>query len=279
MRRTKTKPQFIASTEDVIKIENAVVSYREDVALRGVSLSVSQGELVGIIGPNGAGKTTLLTLVNGLGKLLSGRVEVLGRPLNGGCPTVLRRRIGYVPQLQNIDPRMPVSAREVVMMGRSGRLGLLRRPGPADHRTVDRLLQLVGMSHLASRPIGHLSGGEQQRVAIARALAQEPEILLLDEPTASLDRRARAEIMILVSEIHRSRRLTTLMVTHEIKQAAAVCDRLLLMKEGRLWTQGRPEEVLREELLDLLYGGEDELTNAITPSRPLPARSKGAVKR
>ncbi|MEW6425499.1 MAG: metal ABC transporter ATP-binding protein [Bacillota bacterium] len=240
----------------MIKIENAVVSYREDVALRGVSLSVGKGELVGIIGPNGAGKTTLLTLVNGLGKLLSGRVEVLGRPLNGGCPAALRRRIGYVPQLQNIDPRMPVSAREVVMMGRSGRLGLLRRPGPADHQAVDKLLQLVGMSHLAFRPIGHLSGGEQQRVAIARALAQEPEILLLDEPTASLDRRARAGIMTLVGEIHRSRRLTTLMVTHELKTAEAVCDRLILMKEGCIWAQGRPEEVLREEYLELLYSDD-----------------------
>ncbi|NHM27621.1 ABC transporter ATP-binding protein [Desulfofundulus sp. TPOSR] len=239
----------------LIKIEDAVVSYREDVALRGVSLSVGKGELVGIIGPNGAGKTTLLTLVNGLGKLLQGRVEVLGYPLQKGCPAFLRRRIGYVPQIQNIDPRMPVSVREVVMMGRYGRLGLLRRPGPADRRVVDSMLQLVGMSHLATRPIGHLSGGEQQRVAIARALAQEPEILLLDEPTAALDRRARVEIMTLVSEIHRSRHLTTLMVTHELKTAAAVCDRLILMKEGRIWAQGTPAEVLREELLDLLFGG------------------------
>ncbi|WP_114281500.1 ATP-binding cassette domain-containing protein [Desulfofundulus thermosubterraneus] len=247
----------------LIKIEDAVVSYREDVALRGVSLSVRKGELVGIIGPNGAGKTTLLTLVNGLGKLLQGRVEVLGYSLQKGCPAFLRRRIGYVPQIQNIDPRMPVSVREVVMMGRYGRLGLLRRPGPADRRVVDSMLQLVGMSHLASRPIGHLSGGEQQRVAIARALAQEPEILLLDEPTAALDRRARVEIMTLVSEIHRSRHLTTLMVTHELKTAAAVCDRLILMKEGRIWAQGTPAEVLREEVLDLLFGGENMMENAI----------------
>ncbi len=180
---------------------------------------------------------------------------MLGYSLQKGCPAFLCRRIGYVPQIQNIDPRMPVSVREVVMMGRYGRLGLLRRPGPADRRVVDSMLQLVGMSHLASRPIGHLSGGEQQRVAIARALAQEPEILLLDEPTAALDRRARVEIMTLVSEIHRSRHLTTLMVTHELKTAAAVCDRLILMKEGRIWAQGTPAEVLREELLDLLFGG------------------------
>lgn len=188
---------------------------------------------------------------------------MLGYSIQKGCPAFLRRRIGYVPQIQNIDPRMPVSVREVVMMGRYGRLGLLRRPGPADRRVVDSMLQLVGMSHLATRPIGHLSGGEQQRVAIARALAQEPEILLLDEPTAALDRRARVEIMTLVSEIHRSRHLTTLMVTHELKTAAAVCDRLILMKEGRIWAQGTPAEVLREEFLDLLFGGENMMENAV----------------
>ncbi|MBC7323722.1 MAG: ABC transporter ATP-binding protein, partial [Moorella sp. (in: Bacteria)] len=141
-------------------------------------------------------------------------------------------------------------------------LGLLRRPGPADQQVVDSMLKLVGISHLASRPIGHLSGGEQQRVAIARALAQEPEILLLDEPTAALDRRARVDIMSLVNKIHRSRRLTTLMVTHELKTAAAVCDRLILMKEGRIWAQGRPAEVLREEVLDLLFGDENPVKTA-----------------
>jgi ABC-type cobalamin/Fe3+-siderophores transport system ATPase subunit len=245
----------------VITIKNAVVSYREDVALRGVSLSVKKGELVGIIGPNGAGKTTILTLVNGLGKLFKGQVQVLGCMLNNGCPAYLRRRIGYVPQIHNIDPRMPVNAGEVVMMGRYGRLGLLRRPGILDRQVVESLLSLVGMSHLATRPIGHLSGGEQQRVAIARALAQEPDILLLDEPTTGLDRRARVEIMALVNEIHRTRNLTTLMVTHELKTASAICNRLVLMKEGRIWSQGKPEDVLQEEVLDLLYGDDNKVAN------------------
>lgn len=246
------------SANDVlIKIENAVVSYREDVALRGVSLSVKKGDIVGIIGPNGAGKTTILTLINGLGKIVRGRVEVLGYELHKGCPAFLRKRIGYVPQIQNIDPRMPISAREVVMTGCYGRLGLLRRPNQADWQLVDSMLNLVGMSHLATRPIGHLSGGEQQKVAIARALAQEPEILLLDEPTASLDRRARKSILELVKKIHCSQCLTTLMVTHELGEAAKICNWIILMKEGRIWAQGKPENVLREEVLDLLYGDEN----------------------
>ncbi|MCU0593645.1 MAG: ATP-binding cassette domain-containing protein [Desulfobacterales bacterium] len=153
------------STADaIIALRDAVVSYREDVALRGVSLDVAKGELLAIMGPNGSGKTTILTLVNGLGKLLAGRVSVLGRDISNGCSAALRRRIGYVPQVHHIDPRMPVSVREVVMMGRYGRLGLLRRPGAADRRAVNELLNLVDMTRLADRPIGHLSGGEQQRV-------------------------------------------------------------------------------------------------------------------
>lgn len=237
----------------LIRIKNAVVSYREDVALRGVSLEVEEGELVAIIGPNGAGKTTLLTLVNGLGHLLQGEVWVLGHNLARGCPAALRRQIGYVPQLLDVDPRMPVTAREVVMMGRYGRLGLLRRPGPSDGRVVGQLLELVGMASLAGRPIGHLSGGEQQRVAIARALAQEPSILLLDEPTASLDRRAKEQILRLVQRIHRERKLTTLMVTHSLAGLDGLCHRAVLMKRGRIWKAGSPHLLLQEKLLRQLF--------------------------
>jgi len=238
--------------EIVVEIQNAVVSYREDVALRGVSLTVRQGEFVGVIGPNGAGKTTLLTLVNGLGRLLAGRVRVLGKPLTPRNIHHIRTRVGYVAQVQNIDPRMPITVREVVMIGRYGRMGLLRRPTKADYEAVERALEMVGMSHLADRPIGHLSGGEQQRTAIARALAQEPEIFLLDEPTAFLDWRAQREILDLVREIHDRHRLTTLFVTHDLN-ALPRCDRVVLMKGGLIRSVGKPEEVLREDVLSELY--------------------------
>jgi len=239
--------------EVVVEIEDAVVSYREDVALRGVSLRVRRGEFVGIIGPNGAGKTTLLTLINGLGKLLQGRVRVLGYPLSRDNARWIRTRVGYVAQVQNIDPRMPINVREVVMIGRYGRLGLLRRPSRADWAIVERMIELVGMSHLADRPIGHLSGGEQQRVAIARALAQEPDIFLLDEPTANLDWRAQREILELVKRIHTIRELTTLFVTHDLNTLPRACDRVVLMKDGLIRGEGRPEEVLREDVLSELY--------------------------
>jgi ABC-type Mn2+/Zn2+ transport system ATPase subunit len=222
------------------------------VALRGVSLVVKAGEFVGIVGPNGAGKTTILTVVNGLGKLRHGSVRVLGQKLNGNSHT-LRKRVGYVAQAQNIDPRMPVNVREVVMIGRYGIMGLLRRPGKKDWQIVDEMLELVGMTHLAKRPIGHLSGGEQQRVAIARCLSQEPEILLLDEPTAALDWRAKIDILELVKLIHETRGLTTLFVTHDLSALPVACDRMVLMKEGLIWSEGTTASQLTDEKLSDLY--------------------------
>ncbi len=237
----------------VIDIKNAVVSYREDIALRGVSLKVKRGEFVGIVGPNGAGKTTLLTVVNGLGKLLQGRVQVLGHQLTPGNGHYLRKKVGYVAQVQNIDPRMPISVREAVMIGRYGLLGLLKRPGKHDWEVVDEMLELVGMTRLARRPIGHLSGGEQQREAIARCLAQEPEIFLLDEPTASLDWKAKADSLELIKLIHHSRQLTTLFVTHDLSALPVACDRVVLMKEGLIWGEGSAKDALSDDNLSQLY--------------------------
>ena len=237
----------------IIDIQNAVISYREDIALRGVSLKVRSGEFVGIIGPNGAGKTTILTAVNGLGNLVNGHVKVLDHYLTSGNGHSLRKIVGYVAQVLNIDPRMPVNVREVVLMGRYGLLGLLKRPDKYDWKIVDDVLELVGMTHLAGRPIGHLSGGEQQRVSIARCLAQEPQILLLDEPTASLDWKAQNDILQLVKLAHKSRHLTTLFVTHDLGALPVMCDRVVLMKEGLIWGQGSTVEILTDENLSQVY--------------------------
>ena len=236
-----------------IAIDNAVVAYREDIALRGVSLTVRHGEFIGIIGPNGAGKTTLLTIVNGMGKLLHGRVNVLGQTLTSGNGRSLRKKVGYVAQLQSIDPRMPMSVLEVAMIGRYGRLGLFRKPAKRDRQIVEIALELVGMAHLARRPIGHLSGGEQQRVAIARCLAQEPEIFLLDEPTASLDWKAKTDILELVRRIHDLKHLTTLFVTHDLSAIPTACDRVVLMKDGLIRDEGPTGELLTDDTLGQLY--------------------------
>jgi ABC-type Mn2+/Zn2+ transport system ATPase subunit len=238
----------------VIEIKDAVVSYREDVALQGVSLEVRKGEFVGIIGPNGAGKTTLLTVINGLGKLVHGQACVLGSRLNRRNSINLRKRIGYVAQVENIDPRLPINVRETVMVGCYGRLGLFHRPTPAQWETVDKVLEMVGIAHLSQRPIGHLSGGEYQRAAIARALVQQPEIFLLDEPTASIDQKAQREILSLIQLIHKEYHTTTLFVTHDLRMLPSICQRLILMKDGKIWQQGSPESMLREEVLSQLYG-------------------------
>lgn len=248
----------------VISLRDVTVSYREDVALRRVSVDIRKGELVGVVGPNGAGKTTILTVINGLGRLLHGEATVLGcRMCAGkrgrdfrlsGAVRFIRTRIGYVPQGQNVDPRLPVTVREAVMIGRYGRMGCRRRPGREDWAVVDRLLSHVGMSHLACRPFGHLSGGEQQRTAIARALAQEPEILLLDEPTASLDWRSRQEILHLVHGIHVSRGLTTLLVSHDPRETFNLCDRVMLLRRGSVFAFGSPSEALSEDNVREVYG-------------------------
>ena len=250
----------------VIKIEDAVVSYREDVALQGVSLEVRKGEFVGIIGPNGAGKTTLLTVINGLGKLVHGQVWVLGSRLNGRDSSGLRKRIGYVAQVENVDPRLPISVRETVMVGCYGRLGLFHRPKRIQWETVDKVLEMVGIAHLTQRPIGHLSGGEYQRAAIARALVQQPEIFLLDEPTASIDQKAQHEILSLIQLIHREYHMTTLFVTHDLRTLPPICQRLILMKDGKIWQQGSPQSMLRKEVLSQLYEAPISVPDEIASS-------------
>lgn len=146
-----------------------------------------------------------------------------------------------------------MSVSEVAQIGRYGKLGLLKRPTAYDIKVTNDMLELVGMASLTGRPIGHLSGGEQQRVAVARCLAQEPEIFLLDEPTASLDWRSKTEILELVKMIHDSRRLTTLFVTHDLGSLPLTCNRIVMMKDGLIWGEGSPEKMLTDDNLSLLF--------------------------
>ncbi|WP_034630142.1 ABC transporter ATP-binding protein [Desulfotruncus alcoholivorax] len=248
----------------VINMQNVTVSYREDVALQNLSIEIKNGEMIGIAGPNGAGKTTILTVVNGLGRLVRGQAKVLGHLMSAGkkgrdfrlCykTASLRKLIGYVPQGCSVDPGTPISVRDAVMLGRYGRLGFWRRPGRDDWQVVGKLLEMVEISHLAERPFGHLSGGEQQRVAIARALAQEPRIMLLDEPTTYLDWRSRQEILQLIKQVHREKGLTTLMVTHDPKDTFNFCDRVVLLQQGRVAAIGPPAKTLSDAVLRKVYG-------------------------
>jgi ABC-type Mn2+/Zn2+ transport system ATPase subunit len=241
--------------ESVIDIRNAVVAYHHASVLRDVSFQARAGEFTGIIGPNGAGKTTLLTVINGLTRLASGSARVLGQPVHPRTAYRLRRRIGHVAQAEAIDPRLPITVRESVLTGVTGRLGLLRRPCAADRHLAEESLARVGAAHLADRPLGRLSGGEYQRVAIARVLAQQPDIFLFDEPAASIDPRAQEDILAFIQHLHRRNGAAMLYVTHDLSALPASCERLVLMKEGRIWREGPREAMLDAALLEELYEG------------------------
>jgi len=239
--------------EVIIRLNDVSAAYGRHVAMREVDLVMRRGEFLGVIGPNGAGKTTLLTVVNGLSQLVAGSAEVLGQPLTAATAGALRKRIGYVAQLQEIDPLLPITVSESVITGCYGRLGLFRRVPASIRRRAEELLRLVGLADLATRPLGRLSGGEKQRTAIARALLQEPEILLLDEPTASLDWQAQREILALIQDIHIRFSLTSLIVTHDLNTLPDVCTRVAFMKAGRLTWSGTPDDAVDGPRLSSLY--------------------------
>ncbi len=232
--------------------EVSVMAGRRPV-LRGITFSLPAGTRAAVIGPNGAGKTTLLGLCNGLTLPRAGVVRTFGREVTARSAPDLRKNIGYVAQWRAVDPRVPITVYESVLCGTYGKVGLLRKPGPAEHAAAAEALDAVGSAHLAKRPLGRLSGGEAQRVAIARALAQKPPLLLLDEPTASLDWHARRDILRLIADLRRSLSLTVIMATHELNSLSELFDTALLLKEGRLLACCAVEQALQPELLSRLY--------------------------
>jgi zinc transport system ATP-binding protein len=182
--------------------------------LEEVNLRIREGEFLGVIGPNGGGKTTLLRAILGLIKPERGRIEVFGK-----SPEAARRQIGYLPQKSLFDQRFPISALEVVMMGRYGARGLLRRYNSRDVGASREALSLVGMADYADREIGNLSGGQQQRIFVARAIVSSPRLLLLDEPASGIDSAMQIEFYELLGELNK--RLTIIMVSHDISAVSA----------------------------------------------------------
>ena len=205
-------------------------------ALQNVTLEVRRGELVGLIGPNGAGKTTLLRSIMGLIRPVRGRVTVDGQPATAG-----RTPIGYVPQRHEFAWDFPISVENVVMTGRTGVLGLLRRPGVEDWRAVGEALDRVRMNDLRGRPVGELSGGQRQRVLVARALSLAPTTLLLDEPFTGLDMPTQELLSELFVSLAREDR-AVLMTTHDLAAALYTCDRLVLLNSTVI-AHGTPAEL------------------------------------
>lgn len=234
---------------DVLSIEGLVVRYDGAPALDQVSLSIPHGAQVAVCGPNGAGKSTLFKTIVGLLRPQTGRVLIHGRP-----PGDQTDPVAYVPQREEVDWRFPVTVADVVMMGRYGRLGPLRRPQPTDREIVARCLEELGIADLATRPIGELSGGQQQRAFLARAMAQEPHVLLLDEPFTGVDVRAKEAVLGLLERL-RERSITVLVSTHDMQTASQRFELVALLNR-RLIAFGAPNTVFVRQHIAAAFGGQ-----------------------
>jgi len=235
-----------------ITVNNIDYRYNRAAVLKQVSLTVAPGEFFVIAGPNGSGKTTLLKLIAGIFKAESGRVVVQGTPVRAYAKKAFARIVAYVPQA--VDESFPFTVRQTALLGRAPHLGVLGIERRADHDIAMDALVFTGVDHLADRRIEQLSGGERQRVQIARAVCQEPDIMLLDEPTASLDPAHQIRIMDLMDKLRTSRGTAVVMVSHDLNIAAMYADRLLLLKEGGVVCCGTPGEVLVSDVLEKTYG-------------------------
>lgn len=228
----------------VIVVENLSFSYEDSLILDNVSLSIDAGEFIGIIGPNGGGKTTFLKLLMGLLKPTKGLIEVFG------CPSKMSRtKIGYVPQVMRCDRNFPISVLELVLGGRLSRIPWWGRFQDSDKTAALNAIERVGLSELWNRPFGTLSGGQAQRALIARAIASEPELLLLDEPTASVDTVAEADIHGILKEL--SATITILMVTHDLKDIVNQLQRVYCFQ--RQVTSLTPEQLCEHFAMGLYH--------------------------
>jgi ABC-type Mn2+/Zn2+ transport system ATPase subunit len=234
---------------DCLELRDVTVRYGARPALDSVSLAVSQGAQIAIVGPNGAGKSTLFKALVGLLPIASGEILMHGQPRSQ-----YKEPIAYVPQREEVDWRFPVTVFDVVAMGRYGGGRWLKRLSGADRRLIHQGLEQLDIADLAHRPIGELSGGQQQRVFLARALAQEPHVLLLDEPFTGVDVSTREATLDLLSGL-RSRSVTVLVSTHDLDLAAGRFDQVVLLNH-RLIRAGKPHEVFTEENLQQAFSGQ-----------------------
>jgi ABC-type Mn2+/Zn2+ transport system ATPase subunit len=231
-----------------VVVNDVTVRYDGHVALDGASVTVHFGEALGIVGPNGSGKSTLLKTIAGLLEPNAGSVTVLGK-----SPRMLPAgSVAYVPQIEDVDWSFPATVWDVVAMGRFPRLGLFHRFGKRDRAAVERGLELVNMRELAQRHISALSGGQQQRVFVARAIAQEPQLLLLDEPTTGVDAKTEEALRKVIRELVQDG-MPVIMSTHNLERASDWFDRMMVLNR-RVLEVGTPDEVLASGAYAQLHG-------------------------
>lgn len=234
-----------------IKVEDLFFSYGKREVIRNVCFTVRPGEFMGILGPNGSGKTTLLNCVSGALKFERGRVMVGGKDVLTTGSLEMARLVAMVPQDSAITFGFTVE--EVVLMGRYSHIDRFRLEDAQDYEVAEAAMRATGIWRLRERLVTNLSGGERQRVVIARALAQEPRVLLLDEPTTHLDIRHQLEVLGLIKELNDKRGLTVLAVFHDLNLASRFSDRLLLMDNGTVMASGSPEEVLTDANIEKAF--------------------------
>jgi ABC-type Mn2+/Zn2+ transport system ATPase subunit len=230
-----------------LEVRGLWAGYNHTPALEDVSFQVGPGDITGIIGPNGSGKSTLMKAILGLVKPWRGQIFVLGQPSQWQ-----RRLVGYMPQVEQVDWDFPVTVGDVALMGRYAGRGLLRRTTREDRAAADAALERVGTAHLHQRLIGELSGGQRRRVLLARALANNPHLLLLDEPMAGLDATAQHQLLDIINQL-REEGTTIVLSTHDLSCVSSCCHQALCLN-GRLVAFGAPSEVLTEKVLNETFG-------------------------
>jgi iron complex transport system ATP-binding protein len=234
-----------------IEIRNLSFGYEERAVLRDVLLSVARGEMVGLLGPNGSGKTTLLKLLSGV-LTGNGEVRLNGRNIAAYGRRELSRLYAVVPQESRVN--FPYTVAEIVLMGRASYHSPFALESKKDLEVARASMELTDCLSLSQRYLHELSGGEKQRVMIARALAQEPEILLLDEPSAFLDLKHQVQVFELLRRLNRERGLTVVAALHELNLAALFFQRLVMLRDGKIYRDGSPNEVLTERTIEEVYG-------------------------
>ncbi|MGA2034654.1 MAG: ABC transporter ATP-binding protein [Thermoguttaceae bacterium] len=233
-------------------LQNISAGYAGRLVLQDIAVNIAAGEFVGLIGPNGSGKTTLLRVVSGVLPAWQGEVWLGGRKLREMGRRDVARRVAHL--LQDCALGLAFSVRELVLMGRSPHLPRFGRETERDLAIVERAMDAASVSHLADRPITAISGGERQRALIAMCLAQEPQVLLLDEPTSHLDIGHQLSILNLIRNLNRQTPMTVVAVLHDLNLAAEFCDRLVLLDRGRVVAAGAPVDVLTAEMILNVYG-------------------------
>ncbi len=244
----------------ILSASNVSSGYGDKVVLHDISIEIHPGAFYGVIGPNGSGKSTLLKTLTGIIRPMGGRVCLYGNNIVGLSPREVARRIAVIPQ--EVSILFPFTGREIVAMGRHPHIARFQRESPLDLEVIERSMSDTDTRHLGDRYMDELSGGERQRVVIARALCQQPEALLLDEPTSHLDINHQVEIFELLTELNRKKNLAVFVISHDLNICAEYCRELIIVKDGRICRRGTPREILTPQTVREVYGAEvSVLTN------------------